>query len=135
MRKFIVLIILSLAGCAYKGPANHTPVSKQIVQKQENKEEYEITIIDPNFDRWFLAHAKPVEFYQEGYYRTKNISYVSAWNAKVSQRGLYGSRNYPFEEMINYNPSEDYGIDVNYRLFWYFKYIEDVYGRRYNFHG
>jgi hypothetical protein len=108
-------------------PTQH--VSKNIVQKDKDKDEYEVTIIDNNFDRWFLTNGKPVNFYSREYYRSKNIFYVSSWNSKVTQR----YRNSPFEEPINYDPSIDYGLDVDYKLFWYFKYIEDVYGRRYGF--
>jgi hypothetical protein len=80
-----------------------------------------------------LTNGKPASFYSREYYRNKNVFYASAWNSKVTERTRYNSRNYPFEEPIDYNPTIDYGLEVDYKLFWYFKYIENVYGRRYHF--
>jgi hypothetical protein len=131
MRKLIIYFLFVAYGCATAPPSQ--PVSKNIVQKNNDKEEYEITIIDNNFDRWMLTNGKPVNFYDRQYYRSKNAFYATSWNSKVSERGRYNARNYPFEEPINYNPAIDYGLDVDYKLFWYFKYIESVFGRRYNF--
>ena len=62
-----------------------------------------------------------------------NARYVQAWNEKVGQQSLYNSAFYPFESRIDYNPSIDYGLELNYQLYHYFQYIEDTYGNRYNF--
>jgi hypothetical protein len=34
------------------------------------------------------------------------------------------------DSWINYQPQIDYGIDVNRKLYWYFRFVEDYYGIR-----
>ncbi|NTW24470.1 MAG: hypothetical protein HGA37_07210 [Lentimicrobium sp.] len=85
--------------------------------------EYEITIIDPDFDTWYLLNFTPVLDMSNEYYRTKNGLGVSNWNQYFT-RGRYPDA---IGSYINYIQSEDYGIEVNRKLYWYFKYIEDNY--------
>ncbi len=63
------------------------------------------------------------------YYESQNKQYVTAWNELFHSTGGRG----PFGSYIDYQFSEDYGLDLNYELYWYFKYIESIYGKRYNF--
>ncbi|MEM6845838.1 MAG: DUF6146 family protein [Bacteroidota bacterium] len=126
---YIAIIFLLSAACSssYIGSSSRDRTQPNIVQPEE--EEYEVLIIDQNFDRWILTNGQPIGFYSPQYYEQKNRQYVASWNEKV---GRFGG-NSPFQNIINYDYSEDYGIELNYQLFWYFKYIEDLYGRRYNF--
>jgi len=57
------------------------------------------------------------------YYRSKNSLAASTWNS------YYNSGRYrrAISSDIPYNPSVDYGIEVNRKLYWYFKYIEENY--------
>ena len=100
-----------------------------MIKNGENEEEYELIIIDPQFRSWFATHAKPVNFHSESYYESQNIRDVNAWNERYYATGGRG----PFGNHIDYHASEDYGLALNYELFWYFKYIESQFGSRYNF--
>lgn len=110
-------------GCAYD-TAPPMSVSGNIIQ-EKNEEEHEIVVLDPGFQNWMISNAKPVGFYSLNYYETRNAYYVSVWNQKArSPRG-------PITNEINYDVNERYGLEVNYQLFWYFKYMESIYGRRF----
>lgn len=128
----IIMIPMLLLGMAVwsctsiksRGPVHY---GENMILDRGDEEEYEIQIFDSGFDRWFATHSRPVNFYSPGYYAMMNRRYAIAWNEKVSTYAFRG--NTPFESPINYIPTIDYGLEVNYKLFYYFKYIEDVYGR------
>lgn len=124
---------LTAMACTSQQSITGTRTGSNIIVKQEGGDEYEITIIDPGFDRWFITNGKPASYYSLAYYEQQNRRYVISWNEKVSQQAYYRSPYYPFENRIDYDPTIHYGLEVNYKLYYYFKYIEDVYGARYNF--
>jgi len=130
MRKIgLIVTALWLVACAGTGPGVDRPASKNVVDLQQQEEEYEILIIDPGFETWMITNSRPIWYHSPQYYRQKNILYVSDWNSKVHTL-RYRS---PFTEEINYDPATDYGVEVDYQLFWYFKYIHRTYGGRYSF--
>lgn len=139
-----LLSILLLSSCMVggnagsKGPAPEN-IGANIVnpeEEQEEKKEYDLIIMDPGFESWFVTQAKPMWYYSNSYYKSWNQIYVQAWNERADNPLRYGGeRDFPFENHINYDPNTDYGIDLNYKLFWYFKYVENKYGNRYNFPG
>ena len=92
--------------------------------------EYELIIFDPGFESWFLSNRKPEWYYSQDYLETWNYQYVVAWNIKVRDR-IYQLTHpdNPFELEIDYSPHLDYGLDLNYRLYHYFRYIEASWGR------
>lgn len=125
---FVLLMIATLLlGCS---SPSYVPrkVGDNIVMEDE-EEKYELIIIDNGFHSWFITHAKPVQFYSPGYYEARNQRYVSSWNELYRR---YGGDS-PFENHIDYNFSIDYGLKLNYQLFWYFKYVESLYGKSYAF--
>ncbi len=128
---------VTLTACAPMGSntRSNPRTEANIVQPEDNGEEYELIIIDPGFNSWMVTNSRPVGFYAPQYYAQWNQRYVAAWNEKVSQAAYYGARDYPFENRINYDPTVDYGVELNYELYYYFRYIESMYGNRYNFPG
>lgn len=127
--RYMMLFSLVCSACAPSFTSSSRDRTQPNIVQPENETEYEVMIIDPDFDRWFQTNGRPVGFYSAQYYEQKNRQYVASWNEKV---GRFGG-NSPFQNIINYDYSEDYGVELNYQLFWYFKYIENSYGRRYNF--
>ena len=83
--------------------------------------EHRIIVLAPGFDTWLLN--KPSRnFYSNDYYNVKNRLYVAEWNLRymmANNDGLY-------ENYIEYNPRIDYGIDINYKLYYFFKYFEET---------
>ncbi|VAV86151.1 hypothetical protein MNBD_BACTEROID02-1823, partial [hydrothermal vent metagenome] len=53
---------------------------------------------------------------------------VVEWNYRVTQPLLYNTNLY--EQEINYSPHIDYGIEVNYKLFMYFKFFQQKYKQK-----
>ena len=87
--------------------------------------EYEIIIIDIGFESYLHSIAKPANFYSQSYYEIKNTFYVTEWNIRAQNPLRYNSSIY--ENVIDYNFSTDYGLDVNYKLYNYFKFVEYKY--------
>jgi hypothetical protein len=83
--------------------------------------EYELIVLDPGFETWLLS--KPMNMYSETYYKIKNRMYVSEWNNRYMNP--VGNQNI-YESYIDYKPDVDYGLEFNYRLYFYFKYFEEV---------
>ena len=82
--------------------------------------EYELIVDDPGFETW-LYTKPPMEFYSQQYYASMNRLYVSEWNYRYSTLKNHGE----YDSYIDYEPETDYGLELNYRLFYYFKYFEE----------
>ena len=127
MRNFIhtTLIFAVILGCATSNTSKEKTFSKtdNLVKndtvKIANEElEYEIIIIDPGFNSWFLTYAKPKNFYSQSYLEARNRDWVIGWN----NRFMRGDR---FIDMsIDYQNNVDYGYEVNYMLFNYLTYFQ-----------
>ncbi|AOW20520.1 DUF6146 family protein [Urechidicola croceus] len=90
--------------------------------------EYKIIIYDIGFSNYLNSIAKPVNFYSQNYYENKNIFYVTSWNIRARNPLQYGDF---YGNEIDYQQNIDYGLDVNYKLFNYFKFVEYKYGIRF----
>lgn len=121
MKKLILMAVVSIAfwSCKTSQPAANTNASRI----ESDSTQYEITIIDPDFDMWYLMNFVPSRDYTDQYYHQWNLRAVGNWNSYVT-RGRYRRA---INEMIYYNPGIDYGIEVNRKLYWYFKFIEEKY--------
>ena len=114
-----LLMTLLLASCAGLRKTTQVKISNDLAASEDSLE-YELIIIDPGFETWLITTARPDWFYSQSYLETWNRQYVSAWNQNVT-----GGRNSRvFESYIDYQPHIDYGLDLNYRLFYYFQYVE-----------
>jgi Family of unknown function (DUF6146) len=76
--------------------------------------EYELIVLDPGFDSW-LVTKPPENFYSKDYYKLKNTLYVTEWNYRYSNPVKFGSL---YDSKIDYNQFTDYGLDLNYRLYY-----------------
>lgn len=84
-------------------------------------EEYEATVFDPGFDS-FLAMQQPKEFYSEANLKSKNTLMVVEWNYRYNQPLRYDPLIY--EVKIDYESAIQYGLDVEYKLYMFFKFME-----------
>jgi len=122
MRRIWTLSIISIImwGCTSTQP--HVMITDEnIILPDEDKPEYELEVLDPGFNTWFLTQWSPAKDHSYKYYDTWNDRYVEAWNYKAT------SSRYSrfFNSTINYDITEDYGMEVSRKLFYYFKYVED----------
>jgi hypothetical protein len=112
------MIVLLILGCSPAKKVSKT--SATLTQKSQDSTEYEILIIDPQFDQWYVINYSPAKDHSKEYYRGQDIVAVANWN------NLYSTDHYRrvIESLIDYRPDVDYGIEVNRKLYWYLRYIE-----------
>jgi hypothetical protein len=84
--------------------------------------EYKLIVLDQGFELW-LAAKPPMNFYSKEYYVLKNRFYVLEWNYRYHNPLRYGNL---YETPVEYEPNIDYGIELNYRLYYYFRFFEEV---------
>lgn len=115
--------LLFVLGCAPSMNLNSKTTGDNIILSQEDENEYDIIIDDPQFSSWLAAYGYPQEWHDNTYYRNKNNILVSEWNSRFYDRG----GRFPYTFNIIYDYSTDYGFDVNYQLFHYFRYLSQKY--------
>lgn len=134
--KYILISFLSIFILYSCNSSQKTTKSNDIVPtnsvndtiKIVNEElEYEILIIEVGFNSWLITQ-KPMSFYANTTLAYRNYVNVVEWNNRVTQPLLYNPNLY--EQEINYLPNVDYGIEVNYKLFMYFKFFQQKYKQR-----
>lgn len=90
--------------------------------------EYEIYIIEPGFYNWLDRIARPEGYYSQHFLENRNELFVLEWNRRVLLPTQYNPQLYLWQ--INYDRTIDYGYDVNYKLYYYFIYIQRKYNQR-----
>lgn len=115
---FLILFAFQTAGLSQKKKERDKVKSDTITV---DSLEYKLIILDPGFEAW-LVSKPPKEFYTQNYYEQKNHLYVSEWN----HRYLTAKDNDLYETYIDYNYNTDYGLDINYKLYYYFRYFEET---------
>jgi hypothetical protein len=119
---FIGIMALVVWSCSPVKVATKT--SAHLAKNSQDSTEYEVVIIDNGFDLWFLTNYSESKDRSNEYYRAKNMVAVANWNDYYH----LGRYDRVVESYIDYRPDIDYGIDVNRKLFWYFKYVKSEYG-------
>ncbi|SNY99822.1 DUF6146 family protein [Flagellimonas pacifica] len=139
LQSFIALtLILGLfASCtAQKEAISVTDEEKEVfnsngeeeVQIKDEESEYEIIIIEPGFYFWLQSIARPEGYYSQSFLENRNHIMVINWNQRVLQPNRYNPNLY--ELQIDYDPTVDYGYEVNYKLYNYFIYFQRKYNQR-----
>jgi len=127
MRALIILIAF-ITGAFFINPIlaqENKKDSTSVEISSEDSTEYELLVFDAGFENYLATVSHPKNFYSNEYYKNWNIQYCSEWNRRHQNSFKYGNF---YETQINYEPFVDYGIDLNYKLYYYFQYIEDKYG-------
>jgi hypothetical protein len=123
MKKCVFLILVIMAAIQTVG-FSQTGKGRESLKNDTtsvDSVEYSLIIIDPGFDTW-LATKPSKNLYSNNYYVQKNRFYVDEWNLRYTTENNNGL----FDNYIDYNPDDDYGIDINYKLYYYFKYFEET---------
>jgi len=118
---FVVMIALLILGCSPVKKLSKT--SATLTPTNQDSTEYEILIIDPQFDQWYILNYSPAKDHSKEFYRGQNLVGVTNWNNYYSA----GQYSKIIESLIDYRPNIDYGIEVDRKLYWYFKYIISTY--------
>jgi hypothetical protein len=121
-RLWIMIVFVPLLFWSCAGTHPHVMITgENIIPPREEKTEYDIDILDPGFNTWFLTQWNQAEDRSYRFYDTWNDRYVQAWNFKATNPRYGGF----FNTIINYDINEDYGMEVSRKLYYYFSYVED----------
>ncbi len=129
---YLLSITLFIACGSYSNTTSKTTVVKEDPVVIANKAlEYEIIIIDLGFTSYLNSIARPMSYHSQTYLQNKNRIYIAVWNSRAQNSQKYNSSIY--ENVIEYETNVDYGLEVNYKLYWYFKFAEQKYKMRLNY--
>jgi len=123
MKQVLFVMVMAIFAVACNTQKSAVSVQKSDVETSaKDSIEYDVETFDQKFDVWYEYFKKPAMYRSQQYYESWNQQYVTAWNAKCA----HGGKNWPFEPVVGYNPNEDYGFELNHKLFYYFMYVENV---------
>lgn len=127
MKKAFYLLALLAVFTISCTPQKPNPENQTVMKPEKNDDgEWDIDVIDTQYDYFLNAIAKPVSMYTESYLKTRNQFLVSEWNSYYYS-GRY--RNV-IESAIDYDPNENYGLKFEYKLYQVFAYVHWKYGLR-----
>lgn len=129
MKNFIIILMASflLGGCINRRTTADQAKS-EIKPTKNDDGEWDLDVMDSQWDYFLTAVARPPSMYSEAFLKSKNSFLVSEWNSYY-YAGRY--RNI-IESSIDYNPSENYGKNFEYKLYQVFAYVNWKYRLRLN---
>ncbi|MEO8239166.1 MAG: DUF6146 family protein [Flavobacterium sp.] len=130
---YILIILFTIIACSttkttVNGPVNNNAAVNDTVRIANDSLEYEVIIIDNGFSTWLASRALPRNYYSQSYLENKNRQYVTEWNNRVLQPNRYDPNLY--EMTIDYNPTINYGYEVNYLIYNYMIYFQNTYKQK-----
>lgn len=130
MKNFVLLIIFAFIpfSCFSQTTPKNTKEKSELKPSKNDDGEWDITVMDTQFDYFLNGVAKPISQYSESYLKTKNAFLVNEWNSYYNT-GKY--RNI-IESGIDYYPKENYRIKFEYKLYQVFAYVSWKYGLKMN---
>jgi hypothetical protein len=130
---YILLVLFVIVACSTKKTS--VAVTKKpatsvndTVRIANDDLEYEVIIIDNGFSTWLASVALPRNYYSQAYLENKNQQYVREWNNRVSQPQRFSPNLY--EMRIDYEPTINYGYEVNYLIYNYMIYFQNTYKQK-----
>lgn len=130
MRNLIIILFLIIIPANSFAQDNPKKEKEDVAMKPEKNDdgEWELTVIDTQFDYFLNAVARPINQYSESYLKSRNTMLVTEWNSYFTS-GRY--RNI-VESSIDYDPREKYGIKFEYKLYQVFVYVNWQYKLKMN---
>ena len=128
---FIFSLLALLISCSSQNnPSQQNTEDKATAMKPEKNDdgEWDLQVLDTQYDYFLNAIAKPMSFYTEEYLKSRNTILVNEWNA------LYfsGRHRNVIESSIDYDPRENYELKFEYKLYQVFAYVQWKYGLKLN---
>lgn len=121
---FVVLLAWGLLTSCGSTKPNATQKQKVEMIAHNDSTEYTLIVLDSGYEG-YIATKPPANYHSQQYYENWNKQYVVEWNIRHRNPLRYGGF---YETAINYDPMEDYGLALNYRLYYYFLFIKERYG-------
>lgn len=132
---YILIILCLIVACSTTksnvvNTEKSTPAttSNDTIKIVNEEIEYEVIIIEPGFNFWVQSTAFPRGYYTQQYLETKNYNYILEWNNRVRQPQRFPPDLY--EMIINYEPTINYGYEVNYLIYNYMIYFQNKYNQK-----
>lgn len=133
LMKYVIIILAFIVGVSscdttksvVRGDSSTNEIDNDTVRIANDSLEYEIIIIEPGFNNWLITQP-PMGYYGQSFLENRNIFLVSEYNRRVY------NINFPrdlYIQEINYDPNIDYGLEVNYLLYNYFRYFQRTYNQ------
>ena len=127
MKKLILIIATIFLIISCSSPQNIAKDANnqtEMMPEKNDDGEWDLEVIDTQYDYFLNAIAKPMSFYSEEYLKSRNTFLVNEWNSYYYS-GRY--RNI-IESSIDYDPNEKYGLKFEYKLYQVFAYVQWKYG-------
>ena len=121
----LVGLLLFLDACGSSLTTTSESTKEAPVVIANDSLEYEIIIIDLGFTLFLNTIAQPEGYYSQQFLASRNAIFVSNWNYRAQHPALFDGTIY--ENVIDYQPTIDYGYEVNYKLFNYFMFAQQKY--------
>ena len=119
----IIFVACILLGCTTSNRMLKVQ-DENLIDITQNEEEYSLIVLDPGFDTWFITTWSPAKDRSKEYYALWNQRYVTEWNYKAARP--HSSKF--FDSMIHYDPTLDYGMDIERKLYYYFRWVDTKLG-------
>lgn len=124
----LAIIAIGFTSCSPWQTASVSHPEPSVEMEKIGENEYELRIYDAGFSKWFAKHAFPVHVHTPEFYDEQNRRYAAIWNEKAADK-QFSLIDTPVHRPLNYDPTIDYGPEIDYLLFNYFQYVEFRYGR------
>jgi hypothetical protein len=124
----IIGFLIFSCGTPNKALVKNNDQKEEPVRIANDSLEYEIIIFDIGFNNYLNSIARPMGFYEQSFLEARNIVYVTEWNIRAMNPTRYDPNIY--ENVIDYQPHIDYGMEVNYKLYNYFQFAQRKYNMR-----
>jgi len=117
---WMIGLLILLFGACHTSNRMLAVKDENLIDIKQDEEEYELLVLDPGFETWFQATWGPAKDRSLSYYKSWNQRYVIEWNYKARQPHTFDL----FDNTIQYDPNINYGLPVERKLFYYFRWVE-----------
>ena len=125
---FLFILGIFIWSCSSSPVKTTNTTKEEPVVIANDSLEYEIIIIEPGFTAYLNSIARPMSYYSQNFLENRNRLYVTTWNYRARNLSQFNPNIY--ENVIDYNPNINYGLEVNYKLFNYFEFAQRKYRMR-----
>lgn len=124
-----ILSFMFITSCNTQKIIDSNIQNNKMIFEPNDDGEYDIIVMDSQYETFLMSIAKPKSFYTEDYYKSKNKLYVSIWNQRHMNPFKYNPDIYAVS--INIDPTINYGLEFEYKLYNFFKFMEWKYSIRF----